>query len=156
MVGFEITFLALQTIVVLFLLLHDWVPLGSLNNLRAIRRQDSVGRTIVATLVAGLPAALGLVFSAKYFGEPYPQWLTMLLWITYGVLVAGLLQAWWIPYLFKPEPERATRYRIIFADTHSFLPERNGIAPNTLHVCFHVAAVAIVLGLFMRDRFLSL
>jgi hypothetical protein len=30
--AFEITFLALQTIVVLFLLLHDWAPLGRLNN----------------------------------------------------------------------------------------------------------------------------
>jgi hypothetical protein len=39
--------------------------------------------------------------------------------------------------------------------THSFLPERNGIVPNTLHVCFHVA-VSIVLALFMRDRFISL
>jgi hypothetical protein len=156
MVAFEITFLALQTIVVLFLLLHDWVPLGRLNNLHAIRNQDSVGHTIIGTMVNSLPAAVGLFFSARYFGRPYPHWLEMLLWITYGLLVAGLLRAWWIPYLFKPEPERATRYRIIFADTHSFLPERNGIAPNTLHVCFHVAAVAIVLGLFMRDRFLSL
>jgi hypothetical protein len=44
MVAFEITFLALQTIVMLFLLLHDWVPLGGLNNLRAIRGQDSSGK----------------------------------------------------------------------------------------------------------------
>jgi hypothetical protein len=155
MVAFEITFLALQTIVVLFLLLHDWVPLGRLNNLHAIRNQDSVGHTIIGTMVNSLPAAAGLFFSARYFGRPYPHWLEMLLWITYGLLVAGLLRAWWIPYLFKPEPERAARYQIIFAGTHSFLPERNGIVPNTLHVCFHVAAVVIVLALFIRDRFIS-
>ena len=156
MVAFEIIFLALQTIVVLFLLFHDWVPLGSLNNVKAIRGQDSVARTLVATLLAGVPAALGLFFSAKYFGELYPHWLNMLLWITYGVLVIGLLQAWWIPYLFKPDPERAARYQVMFANTHTFLPKRNGIAPDTLHTCFHLVAVATVLALFMRDRLISL
>jgi hypothetical protein len=80
----------------------------------------------------------------------------MLLWITYGLLVAGLLRAWWIPYLWKPEPERAARYQILFGDTHTFLPLRNGMAPNTLHTCFHAATVAVVLALFMRDRFISL
>jgi hypothetical protein len=156
MVAFEITFLTLQAIVVVFLLLHDWVPLGSLNNLKAIRGQDSVARTVFVSLLPGLPAAVGLFFSAKYFGEPYPDWLNMLLWITYGIFVIGLLQAWWIPYLFKSDPERAARYQIIFANTHTFLPKRNGIAPDTLHTCFHAVAVATVLALFLRDRFISL
>jgi hypothetical protein len=153
MVAFEITFLALQAIVVMFLLFHDWVPLGSLNNLAAIRSQDSVLRSIFVTLLTGAPAAVGLFFSAKYFGERYPHWLEMLLWITYGLFVVGLLRAWWIPYLFKPEPERAARYQIIFANTHTFLPERNGLVPDTLHTCFHLVAVATVLALFIRDRF---
>ena len=37
MVAFEITFLTLQAVVVVFLLFHDWVGLGRLNNLAAIR-----------------------------------------------------------------------------------------------------------------------
>jgi hypothetical protein len=153
MVTFEIIFLALQTIVVMFLLFHDWVPLGRLNNLSAIRSEDSVLRSVFVTLLPGAPAAVGLFFSAKHFGERYPQWLEMLLWITYGVFVAGLLRAWWIPYIFKSDPERAARYQIIFANTHTFLPKRNGMAPDTLHTCFHVAAVATVVALFIRDRF---
>jgi hypothetical protein len=156
MIAFEITFLALQTIVVVFLLFHDWVPLGRLNNLTAIRSQDSVARSVFVTLLPAVPAAAGLFFSAKYFGEPYPHWLEMLLWITYGLFVVGLLRAWWIPYLFKSDPERAARYQIIFANTHSFLPKRNGMAPDTLHTCFHLVAVATVIALFLRDRFMSL
>jgi hypothetical protein len=156
MVAFEITFLTLQTIVVVFLLLHDWVPLGSLNNLAAIRREDSIARSLFVTLLPAIPAAVGLFFSAKYFGEPYPHWLNMFLWIMYGLFVIGMLRAWWIPYLFKSDPERAARYQIIFANTHTFLPKRNGMAPDTLHTCFHLVALATVLALFMRDRLMSL
>jgi hypothetical protein len=156
MVAFEIVFLGLQTIVVVFLLFHDWVPLGSLNNLAAIRREDSLARSIFATLLPAIPAAVGLFFSAEYFGEAYPHWLNMFLWITYGLFLIGVLRAWWIPYLFKSDPERAARYQIIFANTHTFLPNRNGMAPDTLHTCFHLVALATLLALFMRDRLMSL
>lgn len=148
---FDFVFLSLQTLVVVFLLFHDWVNLGRLNNLAAIRSQDSVQRRIFVTLLPGLPAAIGLFFSAKYFGQPYPHWLNMLLWITYSVFLVGLLRAWWIPYLILPEPERAARYRILFAGTHSFLPRRNGMAPDTLHTLFHLATIATVVAMFLRD-----
>jgi hypothetical protein len=93
-----------------------------------------------------------LFYSAKHFGRTYPDWLEMLLWTTYSVFVLGLLRAWWIPYLVKADPERAARYQIIFAGTHRFLPERNGMAPDTLHTAFHVVTVATVVVLFIRDR----
>jgi hypothetical protein len=150
--GFEIVFLTLQSTVVLFLLLHDWVSLGSLNNLGAIRKEDSFARSIFVTLLPALPAAIGLFYSAKHFGRTYPDWLEMLLWTTYSVFVLGLLRAWWIPYLVKADPERAARYQIIFAGTHRFLPERNGMAPDTLHTAFHIVTVATVVVLFIRDR----
>jgi hypothetical protein len=153
--AFEITFLALQALVVLFLLLHDWVDLGRLNNLESIRSQDTLLRRLFVTLLPGVPAAIGLFFSAKYFAQPYPHWLEMWLWITYGILVLGLLRAWWIPYLVLPDPERSARYQIIFAGTHSFLPRRNGMAPDTLHTMFHLVTVATVLALFLRDRVMT-
>jgi hypothetical protein len=150
------TFLALQAVVVLFLLFHDWVGLGRLNNLAAIRSQDTLLHRVVVTLLPGVPAAIGLLFSAKYFGQSYPGWLEMLLWITYGVLLLGILRAWWLPYLFLPDKERAARYQTIFANTHTFLPRRNGIAPDTLHTLFHLVTAATVLALFMRHRVMNL
>jgi len=150
--SFEIVFLALQALVVAFLLLHDWIPLGQLNNLRAIRSEDSLGRRVFVTLLPAVPAALGLYFSVLRFGQPYPDGLATLLWITYGLLVAGLIRAWWIPYLVLPDPERAARYRILFAGTHSFLPKRNGMAPDTLHTVFHLVCVSTLVALFVRDR----
>jgi hypothetical protein len=150
--GFDATFLALQTLVVAFLLFHDWIPLGRLNNLTAIRGEDTLLRSIFVTLLAAVPAAIGLFFGARHFGQPYPDWLEMLLWITYGVLILGMLRAWWIPYLVRPDPERAARYQTIFAGTHSFLPRRNGMAPDTLHTLFHLVTLATLVALFLRDR----
>ncbi len=155
MLAFDITFLVLQTLVVLFLLFHDWVPLGRLSNRAAIRSQDSVLHSVFVTLLPGVPAAIGLLFSAKYFGQSYPHWLEMFLWITYGVFILGILRAWWIPYLILPDKERAARYQILFAGTHTFLPKRNGMAPDTLHTLFHLATLATVVALFMRDRLMS-
>jgi hypothetical protein len=152
---FEITFLALQALVVAFLLLHDWIPLGRLNNLAAIRSQDTTLHRVVVTLLPGVPAVIGLLFSAKYYGQPYPHWLEMWMWITYGLFFLGLLRAWWIPYLLLLDPERSARYQIIFAGTHSFLPQRNGMAPDTLHILFHLASVATLAALFMRDRMMN-
>ena len=37
---------------------------------------------------------------------------------------------------------RAARYRALFGGTHAFLPGRNGIVPNTLHVALHAATLA--------------
>lgn len=62
--------------------------------------------------------------------------------------VVGELEAWWIPYLFRSQPERAERYQVMFGDTHAFLPARNGIRLNTLHVTLHAATptTLILLG----------
>jgi hypothetical protein len=146
----DTAFLALQALVVLFLLLHDWVPLGRLNNLAAIRGEDSLARRIFVTLLPVVPTAVCLYFCAIHFGQAYPDWLQMTLWITYCTLLLGLLRAWWVPYLFGTDPERAARYQIIFAGTHSFLPRRNGMAPDTLHSAFHACVLATMALLLLR------
>jgi hypothetical protein len=153
--AFETIFLALQTLVVAFLLFHDWVGLGHLNNLAAIRSQNTLLHRVFVTLLPGVPAAIGLFFSARYFMQHYPHWLDMLLWITYCVFIFGMLRAWWIPYLFLPDAERAARYQIIFAGAHTFLPRRNGIAPDTLHTLFHLVTVTTLVFLFMREHMMS-
>jgi hypothetical protein len=131
------------------------VPLGRLNNLGAIRGEDTLLRSVFVTLLPAVPAAIGLFYSARYRGRPYPDWLEMLLWITYGIFLLGMLRAWWIPYLVYPDKERAARYQVIFAGTHSFLPKRNGMAPDTLHTLFHLVTVSTVFLLFLRDRIMA-
>jgi hypothetical protein len=74
------------------------------------------------------------------------MWLRIWLVFTYGAAVVGAIMAWWGPYLFWRSPERAARYRVRFAGTLKFLPERHGIAPDALHVAFHACLLA-TLGL---------
>jgi hypothetical protein len=62
-----------------------------------------------------------LIQSVLYFRRPYPHWLYMWLWISCGIIFVGQLRAWWIPYLFHAEPERAARYQVMF-EQHPPLP----------------------------------
>jgi hypothetical protein len=143
----EMILLALQVFQVAFLWTHDWIPLGRLNDVAAVRSQDTLPRLVVVTLVQSLPFSIGLFYSAMFFGRPYPHWLGLWLWISYGILLVGQMRAWWLPYLFRPEPERAARYQVMFGRTHSFLPQRNGLVPNTAHILLHLATAATLLVL---------
>lgn len=139
----------LQAVQVAILWLHDWLPLAPLNDVPAVRAADTTLRLVVVTLIQSIPYTIGLVFTISGLSNGIPDWLWHWLWISYGLLFIGELRAWWLPYLVRPEPARAARYRTMFGATHAFLPERNGIRPNTLHVVLHVctAATLVVLTL---------
>jgi hypothetical protein len=139
-------FLACQGFVVLFIAFHDWIPLGSLNNLSGIRAADSRLKLFVVTMLSTLPFAVGFGGSIYYSSNGFPMWLMWWLWISYGVGLYGILRAWWIPYLLVVDPIRAARYQQRFSQTHAFLPMRNGIRPDTLHVSFHVVVVVLIVS----------
>lgn len=143
-----IAFLICQLYVVLFVALHDWLPLGKLNNRAGIRAVDTKTQRLRTTALSTLPFAIGLVGSAHYLTTQFPMWLMWLLWITYGAALYGILRAWYLPYLVYNDPVRATRYKQRFADTHAFLPARNGIRPDTLHVTFHAVVLVLIALLF--------
>ena len=141
-----IAFLGCQLFVVLFIALHDWVPLGKLSNRPAIRAADTRRRLLLVKVLSALPFAIGFAASAYYAATGFPMWLMYWLWISYIAGLYGMLRAWWVPYLLLEDPVRTARYRERFANTHSFLPTRNGIRPDTLHVCFHgILLVALIL-----------
>ena len=134
--------IALQSYQVLFLAIHDWIPLGRWNDVSAVRSQDTRTRLLGVTALQTLPFAYGLICSLLSFRTPFPHWLHEWLCVSYVILFFGQLRAWWWPYLLRPEPLRAARYKIMFERTHSFLPMRNGIVPNTAHLLLHVATLA--------------
>ena len=137
--------IALEAFHVLFLLTHDWLPLAPFNDIAGVRSQNTTPRLIRDTLINTLPMAILLGISLRYADRPFPRWLKWLTAILYGVFFAGELQAWWIPYFFGTTPDRIARYRAMFGKTHAFLPERNGIVPNTMHVVLHSATLAALL-----------
>ena len=82
-----------------------------------------------------------------------------LLWISDVAGLYGMLRARWVPYLLVPDPARAARCQVRFSNTHAFLPTRNGIRPDALHVCLHTVFLATVVCLgvltFSQHAFLS-
>jgi hypothetical protein len=133
-----------QLFVVVFIALHDWIPLGKLNNVKAAKAADPTWKLLVVTVSSTLPFAIGLIGSVCYAATNFPNWLMWWLWISYGLGVYGFLRAWWIPYLLVKDATRSTRYQARFAGTHAFLPKRNGIRPDTLHVTLHVVILIII------------
>ena len=95
---FEIALVALQGFQVLFLWIHDWVPIGSLNDVPAVRGADSKQRLVVVTLIQNAPFIVGLLFSLLDFGRRYPHWLYTWLWISYGLLLLGQICAALLQY----------------------------------------------------------
>jgi len=152
MVEVLVAFLACQLFVVSFIALHDWIPLGKLSNPEGIRAADSRAKLAQVTALSTLPYAVGLVGTALHLHTHFPGWLSWLLWISYAAGFYGMLRAWYIPYLFVYDPVRAARYRQRFAGTLAFLPERNGIRPDALHVAFHAAVVATIVLLVCLTR----
>jgi hypothetical protein len=139
--------LCLQLFQVAFLLLHHWISLPPLNDLKAVRREHSPLAIVIATFVGALFPTIGLAFSLIHWKSGWPDWLYIYLLATYGFLFIGELQAWWIPYLLWPQPKRAASYQVMFANTSAFLPARNGIRINTLHFALHAATFVTVLTL---------
>jgi hypothetical protein len=44
--------------------------------------------------------------------------------------------------------QAADRYRVMFGRTHTFLPHRNGLVPNTAHVFLHVCTLVTLVVLY--------
>jgi len=139
--------IALQFVQVAILWLHDWVPLGRLNDVARLQAEDTRGRLIVVTIIQSLPYTLGLAFSLSYQLTQHPAWTWTWLWVSYLLLFAGELRAWWWPYLIRAEPDRARRYEKMFGGAHAFLPVHNGIVPNTLHCILHASTVTTLVTL---------
>jgi hypothetical protein len=139
-----LAFILSQSLVVLFVALHDWLPLGRLNNLAGIRAVDTRAQLLRTTIVSTAPFAVGLAGTIRYYPGPVHSPLVWVLWISYGAGLYGMLRAWYFPYLVYADPLRAARYHERFAHTHAFLPVRNGIRPDTLHVIFHVVLLTTI------------
>jgi hypothetical protein len=146
----ELPFILIQSLIVVILIIHDWVPLGRLNDLAGLKKQVSFKENLIITIVNSLPTLIALIISIVYFDQPYPLIVSVYLILLYFILFMGEIRAWWIPYFFGTTPERVKRYATMFGNTHSFLPERNGITPNTLHVILHLLTlIALILSIFV-------
>ncbi|SET21969.1 hypothetical protein SAMN05216389_10729 [Oceanobacillus limi] len=128
------------SIVLLFMLLHDWVPLGPLNDVEAIKAAKSSGELVTTTLIGVIQIVLLMTIILIYIGRKYPLWIKLWLMIHPSCIFIGAILSWWVPYLFGIGAEvKVADYTLMFSNTHSFLPVMNGIVPNTIHLIFHLS-----------------
>ncbi|SFM45554.1 hypothetical protein SAMN04487943_11939 [Gracilibacillus orientalis] len=139
------------SLILIFMIVQDLVPLGSLNDLDAISQDRSFNEILIVTLVGVVQILLLLGMVLIFMGKRYPIWIRLWLVIHQLFIFAGALIDWWIPYFFGYGAEqRVERYEKMFGDTHSFLPVIHGIVPNTLHVMFHTLLLScIILSIYI-------
>ena len=134
------------SLILLFMIVQDWVPLGSLNDVEAIREVHSSQSLITMTIINVFQILILLSLVIIFIGKTYPIWLSIWLFIHPTIIFIGALFSWWIPYLFGyGAEEKVDDYHAMFGDTHSFLPMMNGIVPNTLHTLFHFTLLVCIL-----------
>jgi hypothetical protein len=148
--GWQESLVALQIFQVAFLFLHDWVPLGRLNDISAIRRTLTPFQKVLGLIMPGIPVLIALILSLKYFGTAQPGWVIWWLRATYSFLFLGELEAWWIPYFFGASAKRIELYETLYGKTLFFLPPRHGIVINTLHVVLHASTLVTLIILFAK------
>jgi hypothetical protein len=141
--------LGLQLFHVLLLLLHDWMPLGRLNDLRALREHIPSRELLRTTLLLTFPFALSLALTVHYRHLGLPPWAILCDLLAYGLMVAMQWRLWWSPYFYGTTQERVIFYKKLFGHTHTFLPRRNGIRPNTLNTLMHLLTVGTLLVLLL-------
>ncbi|WP_010277088.1 hypothetical protein [Paenibacillus senegalensis] len=141
--NFEKVFAAGLMIIMLFMVTHDWIPLGGLNDLEGIRSQHTTSELVSATLFNFASILIVFGLAMWFLGKAYPLWVRIWLVAHLGGIFAGAMAAWWIPYWFGADDNLVMRYDAMFGSTHAFLPVMNGIVPNTIHVLFHLVLVIV-------------
>ncbi len=68
----EKMFMACLGAMLLFLLLHDWVPLGRFNDPASVRRENTTGELLLVTVVNGLSVDILLLLAGLFAGKNIP------------------------------------------------------------------------------------
>ena len=108
--------LGLQCFTVSFVALHNWIPLGTLNDVRGVRTVFPGRKLLITTLINFAPVSIGLAGSIIYFGRARPAWLFWLLWIAYGLAVLPFAKGVVDSIPFSP---RAGARRALSSDVRS-------------------------------------
>jgi hypothetical protein len=155
----NVALIFLQSYMLLFLLLHDWVKIGPFTDPAGFGDENSLGEAIFQTVVNTLPILIGFILTLLFMKKGYPLVAKVYICLLYPIYLFGEFQAWWLPYLFgkalgRDFNELVARYEVMFGDTHAFLPPLNGIVINTAHVILHLSTLLVfILFLFSFKTF---
>ncbi|MGA9530651.1 MAG: hypothetical protein WBQ73_02060 [Candidatus Babeliales bacterium] len=142
-------YLFLQSVLLVLLVLHDWVHLPPLTDIRAMEKMGSFRGRLINSGLFFLCVAFPLSLS-WYYAPHFPQWALFTIVFIYSVLSAGAIIAWWVPYFFGGYSKEYKRGFDEYKLTHRFLPTiSDHIVPNTAHVIIHICIwICWLLSLF--------
>jgi hypothetical protein len=132
-------FIILQFILLLFMLVHHWIAVPPLNDVAALKANDSYFYRFIGSVINGSFVLIPLIITLIYYRQPHivlPASITIV--VFYLVLTIGTIFSWWVPYFFGSSLKHKERFNK-FKNTHTFLPARgDNVIPNTLHVIIHL------------------
>lgn len=133
-------FIWLQVLLFLTMILHDWVEIRPLTDLKALKKAHSVRERVFGSALNGVLVFIPLAITFFYRGAGLPLWASFLFIAIYGLITFGTITAWWIPYFTGKYLVQGNRAGFEeYKNTHSFLPARKDhVSPNTLHVFIHL------------------
>lgn len=138
----KIISLACSSLILLFLLLHDWIDIYPFNDLATFNQHCSLRNKILMT-VFNAPFFLVYTCILLYFWSmPFSLYAKSYLIICNVLFFTGIIFSWWMPYLFGWPKEQTQELNEVYRKTHSFLPHiGNNPIPNSMHVIFHLVFV---------------
>lgn len=75
------------TLILLFMIVHDWVPLGTLNDVEAIAKERSIQELLIVTLVGVVQILILMGLVLIFMGKKYPIWVKLWLIIHQGFIL---------------------------------------------------------------------
>jgi len=134
---------ALTAIFLVYVLIHDWVPLGPLNDIER-QREQPLSTRILVEIGNVLPIVVLLTLSLLFPTGPLPAGAAIYagLYIVAFAVLAWL--SWYRPYLRGSTPAREAAAAHEYGRTIQVLrPRANRIRPNLMHVILHLLFLAV-------------
>lgn len=149
------SFIVLQTVLLFFMALHDWVHVPPLTNIRDLEKHSTQRGRLFNSVVFFFLIFVPLMLTILY--KPLFTLGTLIAIVNfYGWLTLGTILSWWVPYFFGSSEKHKANFAE-YKNTHHFLPARGtNVIPNTFHVILHLQIwTCFVIALFLLANYVK-
>lgn len=130
-------FIILQTVLLLFVALHDWINLPPLTNIKDLKKGMSFRSRVIGSIIYFLVVFIPLILTIVH-RDSLTTSILVHINIFYGLLTLGAILSWWVPYFFGSSEESKSNF-VVYNNTHHFLPKiKDNVIPNSFHVILHL------------------
>jgi len=131
-----------SSLIILFLLFHDWIDIYPLNDLETFNKHCSLRNKILMTLINTPFFIIYTGILLYYWSAPIPWYANAYLIMCNLLFLIGIIFSWWLPYFFGRPATQVKELHETHGTTHTFLPAiGNNPTPDTLHLIFHLVFI---------------